>query len=110
MFFFCQAADGMRDGHVTGVQTCALPIFERGIRRGSLGLVIGRSRVHVPPPAPVVPPPCSNPGERWSMHGIGRRSEERRVGKDRWLESKMQQDTSEADYMVVRLHAVGGAR
>src|SRR5690625_6020946 len=27
MFFFFQAEDGIRDGHVTGVQTCALPIF-----------------------------------------------------------------------------------
>src|SRR5690625_7862051 len=26
MFFFFQAEDGIRDGHVTGVQTCALPI------------------------------------------------------------------------------------
>src|SRR5690625_3313095 len=26
MDFFCQAEDGIRDGHVTGVQTCALPI------------------------------------------------------------------------------------
>src|SRR5690625_6497005 len=25
-FFFFQADDGIRDGHVTGVQTCALPI------------------------------------------------------------------------------------
>src|SRR5439155_17299853 len=25
-----QAEDGIRDGHVTGVQTCALPIFLRG--------------------------------------------------------------------------------
>src|SRR5690625_2464865 len=25
--FFCQAEDGIRDGHVTGVQTCALPIW-----------------------------------------------------------------------------------
>src|SRR5690625_904763 len=24
---FCQADDGIRDGHVTGVQTCALPIY-----------------------------------------------------------------------------------
>src|SRR6266702_6337356 len=29
-FFFFQAEDGIRDGHVTGVQTCALPIFEGG--------------------------------------------------------------------------------
>src|SRR5207253_4282957 len=26
IFFFFQAEDGIRDGHVTGVQTCALPI------------------------------------------------------------------------------------
>src|SRR5689334_23431308 len=28
-FFFFQAEDGIRDGTVTGVQTCALPIFVR---------------------------------------------------------------------------------
>src|SRR5437660_8463688 len=28
-FFFFQAEDGIRDGHVTGVQTCALPISEK---------------------------------------------------------------------------------
>src|SRR5690606_40877287 len=27
--FFFQAEDGIRDFHVTGVQTCALPIFAR---------------------------------------------------------------------------------
>src|SRR5690606_40316925 len=27
VFFFFQAEDGIRDFHVTGVQTCALPIF-----------------------------------------------------------------------------------
>src|SRR5690625_3004910 len=27
LFFFFQAEDGIRAGHVTGVQTCALPIF-----------------------------------------------------------------------------------
>src|SRR5215208_3769561 len=26
--FFFQAEDGIRDGHVTGVQTCALPIYD----------------------------------------------------------------------------------
>src|SRR3989440_7765416 len=31
-FFFFQAEDGIRDLIVTGVQTCALPIFERGQR------------------------------------------------------------------------------
>src|SRR5690625_3392188 len=29
-FFFFQAEDGIRDGHVTGVQTCALPISPCG--------------------------------------------------------------------------------
>src|SRR5207302_5272758 len=31
-FFFFQAEDGIRDFHVTGVQTCALPISARGRR------------------------------------------------------------------------------
>src|SRR2546422_3294723 len=30
VFFFFQAEDGIRDVAVTGVQTCALPIFARG--------------------------------------------------------------------------------
>src|SRR5690625_6029853 len=29
--FFFSAEDGIRDGHVTGVQTCALPIWARTI-------------------------------------------------------------------------------
>src|SRR5207253_4794259 len=29
--FFFQAEDGIRDGHVTGVQTCALPILSAGV-------------------------------------------------------------------------------
>src|SRR5207253_5989829 len=34
IFFFFQAEDGIRDGHVTGVQTCALPISSpQGKRR-----------------------------------------------------------------------------
>src|SRR5689334_23968592 len=32
-FFFFQAEDGIRDGTVTGVQTCALPIFWRRAAR-----------------------------------------------------------------------------
>src|SRR5690606_40056875 len=37
--FFFQAEDGIRDFHVTGVQTCALPIltsFHLSVRSGSL--------------------------------------------------------------------------
>src|SRR5690348_1106840 len=32
MIFFFQAEDGIRDGRVTGVQTCALPILLQGIQ------------------------------------------------------------------------------
>src|SRR6266487_2936683 len=32
-FFFFQAEDGIRDGRVTGVQTCALPIYQLKLRR-----------------------------------------------------------------------------
>src|SRR6266850_2687408 len=32
-FFFFQAEDGIRDYKVTGVQTCALPIFGGGVPR-----------------------------------------------------------------------------
>src|SRR6266487_3584675 len=41
-FFFFQAEDGIRDGRVTGVQTCALPIFcgQPGKRGGA-----GRDRL-----------------------------------------------------------------
>src|SRR6266516_7319080 len=50
-FFFCQAEDGIRVRTVTGVQTCALPIFrrdrERTRARAEAGVVrrsdVGRS-------------------------------------------------------------------
>src|SRR6266508_4888537 len=44
-FFFFQAEDGIRDGHVTGVQTCALPISWR-CRRST--------------------PPCRTPHPTWN--------------------------------------------
>src|SRR6267143_5330511 len=37
-FFFFQAEDGIRDGTVTGVQTCALPICSGEVRPLGLGL------------------------------------------------------------------------
>src|SRR5882762_5624537 len=37
-FFFFQAEDGIRDSSVTGVQTCALPIFEVGNADYALGV------------------------------------------------------------------------
>src|SRR3712207_7086428 len=90
-FFFFQAEDGIRDIGVTGVQTCALPIF-----------VYSR---HVVPLPTSTPHPMSSPSHvrRTSFSGAlaqgaerhrpvldvhgGLRSEERRVGKEcrsRW--------------------------
>src|SRR5690606_39492074 len=90
--FFFQAEDGIRDFHVTGVQTCALPIWlRRGVASaavrhlgggsGGLGRAGGASqrlqrgeRSGQAGAAPVLP------------EGAGR-SEERRVGKEcrsRW--------------------------
>src|SRR5690606_39695840 len=43
-FFFFQAEDGIRDFHVTGVQTCALPIFRaERLPRTPPGEVVARS-------------------------------------------------------------------
>src|SRR5690625_1499151 len=39
MYFFFQAEDGIRDGHVTGVQTCALPIYGGEIKKWRLFLI-----------------------------------------------------------------------
>src|SRR5690348_17528702 len=51
-FFFFQAEDGIRDGRVTGVQTCALPIYSLLTMIGSQGVERSgavSSRSHVPP-------------------------------------------------------------
>src|SRR5690625_5962384 len=72
-YFFFQAEDGIRDGHVTGVQTCALPISRQGwlrvdrIARVDLILFAG---------------PAAR-GEMLPVFLAGiHRSEERRVGKE----------------------------
>src|SRR6266498_3916003 len=41
-FFFFQAEDGIRDADVTGVQTCALPIYERMVELARQGKRIVR--------------------------------------------------------------------
>src|SRR4051794_41552449 len=76
-FFFFQAEDGIRDGRVTGVQTCALPIC------------------FAPPPSrsPALSAPLTSErsacaaGARPVRSPVSTRSEERRVGKEcrsRW--------------------------
>src|SRR5690625_6151350 len=41
LVFFFQAEDGIRDGHVTGVQTCALPISMIGLLGGGASEMAG---------------------------------------------------------------------
>src|SRR5690606_7643146 len=52
LFFFFQAEDGIRDFHVTGVQTCALPIHSpsaevKGHSAGEGILVTGKENVGI---------------------------------------------------------------
>src|SRR5690606_41158765 len=75
IFFFFQAEDGIRDFHVTGVQTCALPISGPAPETGSALPEDCRTRcdgaAHQASVPSVAPP--------WDST---RRSEERRVGKE----------------------------
>src|SRR5690349_23996952 len=76
-FFFFQAEDGIRDLYVTGVQTCALPIYRK---RHGQELLLGRARQAVRGAVPT-------PDRREVIVHIVFRSEERRVGKEcrsRW--------------------------
>src|SRR5439155_26147824 len=50
--FFFQAEAGIRDGHVTGVQTCALPIFEPCVWRIPRGQRISTRSTVVRSPRP----------------------------------------------------------
>src|SRR5690606_40246852 len=86
--FFFQAEDGIRDFHVTGVQTCALPISDRHVAhlvavlaQAELDVEVGMGGGHLvvavlAPAEPAVPRV-----ERGAVGGL--RSEERRVGKER---------------------------
>src|SRR5438552_18585855 len=68
-FFFFQAEDGIRDDLVTGVQTCALPIFRGPLQSAGRGRRFQRRGGSRPYP------------------NVRARSEERRVGKEcryRW--------------------------
>src|SRR5690606_39863256 len=86
--FFFQAEDGIRDFHVTGVQTCALPISDVMSPGAIANTYSGDSA------RPVI---CKSRNVPFSTAGSGspgsrplasaKRSEERRVGKEcrsRW--------------------------
>src|SRR5439155_7292934 len=79
LYFFFQAEDGIRDGHVTGVQTCALPISQEAILDGEIVALDkdGMPRFQLLQP---------RVGRKSGIEAL-RRSEERRVGKEcrsRW--------------------------
>src|SRR5207253_7339201 len=81
-YFFFQAEDGIRDGHVTGVQTCALPIslstsrsrFSASFLHMMLATMRGRDGT--------VPVTSRSAYSFLSAGQISARSEERRVGKE----------------------------
>src|SRR5690606_39674143 len=72
-FFFFQAEDGIRDFHVTGVQTCALPILATSLRSAMVIRAVSL-------------PSCNKATSCmvWRSYATAqpRRSEERRVGKE----------------------------
>src|SRR5205823_8893767 len=94
--FFFQAEDGIRDKLVTGVQTCALPIFE--MQRDPRVIVLGEDIAEHGGafqvtagllaefgPMRIMQTPISEIGLVGTA--VGARSEERRVGKEgraRW--------------------------
>src|SRR5690606_41068705 len=77
-FFFFQAEDGIRDFHVTGVQTCALPISP----------IMPASTSPLPAVANQGEPlPLTTQRPSGAAMTVAGRSEERRVGKEcrsRW--------------------------
>src|SRR5256885_6592127 len=88
--FFFQAEDGIRDYKVTGVQTCALPIYLAAVRvpalRDEEGAVQGLGRALLPRNPRDIPASRRGQARKGGARGHGR-SEERRVGKEcrsRW--------------------------
>src|SRR5439155_13490209 len=93
VLFFFQAEDGIRDGHVTGVQTCALPISPLGGEHapGAGPSVWRAARAARGQAAGGRGGGGQDPGRRGQGRGragaapLAARSEERRVGKEwRW--------------------------
>src|SRR5207248_6702155 len=92
-FFFFQAEDGIRDRTVTGVQTCALPIWNRGTSKFN-SLICQSPNVFLLKMRPLnhqagTPALLKPFTSRLRNPARSPRSEERRVGKEcrsRWAE------------------------
>src|SRR5699024_11576467 len=84
--FFFQAEDGIRDRNVTGVQTCALPIYHficstwRKFNTGGFLALTRGDKPKLLAYLSICSPGCSRPGG--TIWGKMQRSEERRVGKE----------------------------
>src|SRR5205807_7493995 len=78
-FFFFQAEDGIRDYKVTGVQTCALPIYH-----GIATYALAECAIMTHDPRTI---DAAQKGAQFIVRAQDPRSEERRVGKEcrsRW--------------------------
>src|SRR5690606_40112711 len=88
-FFFFQAEDGIRDFHVTGVQTCALPIY---FSNKDFVTLLTKTSVHWADSNTAIVSSkglscLSSHSASGNIPSITSRSEERRVGKEcrsRW--------------------------
>src|SRR5690606_40894416 len=79
LIFFFQAEDGIRDFHVTGVQTCALPISSSRERSCTSRAIRNR---YLPRSLPLMRDQVLS----YARRAAATRSEERRVGKARRLQ------------------------
>src|SRR5690606_40137904 len=88
VYFFFQAEDGIRDFHVTGVQTCALPICtSQSVTSSFMGCSL-EHRSSMPSRCLTLTNSCNRlQSRRFGCPSDVGRSEERRVGKEcrfRW--------------------------
>src|SRR5947209_9312401 len=95
-FFFFQAEDGIRDIGVTGVQTCALPIYADGVA------FLGQARAHLGMQPRAVLVGLQAGGGDLGLRGLEHRARARRDG----AVERSEEHTSELQsrqYLVCRL-------
>src|SRR5690348_18476412 len=109
MFFFFQAEDGIRDGRVTGVQTCALPIFTGRTKHSQQDKMLRTALMRAEENTDAADIDALPTGKVVQVHSLfsevraGERSEERRVGKEcrargapcRYIKKMMKREGSE---------------